>query len=389
MKGRLAGAIVGPALVATPALEAPLGRLGAPFVLVIVLPALALALEAFGWPDRLAGRIRRVRSPLARLGVSYGLWLVASAVLTLDVAAVAAASVGMAVAGTGRRERRWQLDGAILGSNVGSLLFPFSNLTNLMLVAASGIGFAAYVGAAMIPQVVGALAVGSILLWRSASVDSVDSVGPADEASGSVPAVSPESGPAVGGPWPGIALAVAVAGSIGAVAAGLLGADMVAPFAIAAGVCCAMAVGLGRIDLADVVGGTPLTALAVIGAAVLLAGPIGSIAGSVPVPAGAIGLVAIAVVGGGLAALVNNLPAAAFGATWLAPAGPMAIVAFLIGTNFGSIATPHGSVATILARSVGARAGHSVSPADYMRGAWRYALVGTAVALVALASPLH
>ena len=61
-------------------------------------------------------------------------------------------------------------------------------------------------------------------------------------------------------------------------------------------------------------------------------------------------------VGSVLAMTVNNLPVVASSvrrgsrARILRP-----IIAFLIGTNIAAIATPHGSVATILARSVGAR----------------------------------
>lgn len=138
-----AGLAVAAVLIGAPILAAPLGRLGSPFALLLVLPPLALALEAFGWRDRLARRLARIRRPLARLLTTYIVWLATSTLLTLDVAAVAAASVGIAVAADRDEERRWQLGGAILGANVGSLLLPFSNLTNLVLVAATGIGFVA------------------------------------------------------------------------------------------------------------------------------------------------------------------------------------------------------------------------------------------------------
>ncbi len=150
--------MVGAILLLAPFLTTPLGRLSSPFALLVVLPPLALALEAFGWRERLASRLTQIRRPMPRLLATYAAWLATSAALTLDVAAVAAASVGIAVAGPRAWERRWQLGCAILGANVGSLLLPFSNLTNLVLVSASGIGFAAYVRAAVWPQVAAASA---------------------------------------------------------------------------------------------------------------------------------------------------------------------------------------------------------------------------------------
>ena len=126
-------------MLAAPIVSAPLNRLSSPFALLIVLPPLALALDAYGWSAQLAAPLRRLDPARVRLLGTYAVWLATSALLTLDVAAVAAASVGIGVAGRRADERRWQLGSAILGANVGSLLLPFSNLTNLILVSATGI----------------------------------------------------------------------------------------------------------------------------------------------------------------------------------------------------------------------------------------------------------
>lgn len=56
----IAGLAVGSILVVTPAAPAPLGSLSSPFALLIVLPALVLALEAFGWRQRIAAQLRRI-----------------------------------------------------------------------------------------------------------------------------------------------------------------------------------------------------------------------------------------------------------------------------------------------------------------------------------------
>jgi Na+/H+ antiporter NhaD/arsenite permease-like protein len=97
------------------------------------------------------------------------------------------------------------------------------------------------------------------------------------------------------------------------------------------------------------------------------------------------GLVLALVVGGGLAALVNNLPAAAFGAVWLVGAQPATVVAYLLGTNVVALASPHGSVATMLARAVGHRHGVGTPTTRYLRTAWAYAAAGAVAGLLALA----
>ena len=209
--------------------SAPLGRFSSPFALLIVLPSLALALEAFGWRERLAYKLVRIRRPLLRLGTPYALWLVTSAILTLDVAAVAAASVGIAVGREDEGERRWQLGGAILGANVGSLLLPFSNLTNMVLIAASGIGLAGYVRLVIWPQLAAALAVGLLFVARARRSVIGRQASPAASSIGSqerLPRSADHTTRAAGG--------IALAGAIGAVVVGLAGGDMAVPFAASA-----------------------------------------------------------------------------------------------------------------------------------------------------------
>jgi arsenical pump membrane protein len=376
----LAGLAVAGALMVTPVLASPFGRLSSPLAMLVVLTPLALSLEAFGWRDQLAARLARIRSTLPRLLATYVAGLVTSATLTLDVAAVAAASVGIAVARDRDDERRWQLGGAILGANVGSLLLPYSNLTNLVLVSASGVGFATYVGLAVWPQLAAALAVGLFFVVRArgSAVDSAEARLPADD---SVTTVAPLT---LGGASRAAGV-VAVVGAASAIAAGLAGSDVAVPFAASAGILAGFAVGSGRLAARDVTRSIPLAGLIVIGLAAIASGPIAVAAGLLPRPDTAIGGLALALaVGGLLSSAINNLPAAALGATWLSGAHPATIVAFLIGTNVAAIATPHGSVATILARAVGSRHGVDTPARAYLRSAWRYASVGAAVAVLVL-----
>jgi arsenical pump membrane protein len=377
---RLVGGVAVAVVIAcAPAIVLPLGRLGSPFALLVALPPLALALEAFGWRDRMAARLVRIQPVLVRLLATYAAWLATSAALTLDVAAVAAASVGIAVAGPNEEERRWQLGGAILGANVGSLFFPFSNLTNLVLVTGSGIGLAGYVGLAIWPQLAAALAVGCLFAIRarralSRSLDNLE----VDARPAVLPIGQPDRlGGAAGG--------VALAGAATALIFGFTGMDMALPFAMVAALLAGFAVASGRLDIRKLARAVPLSGLAVIGLAAIAYGPMNMAAGILPHPDPTlVGLVLALGIGALLAMAINNLPAAAFGAVWLAGAHPATIVAFLIGTNVAALATPHGSVATLLARAVGVRNGITTPVGTYLRSAWRYAAIGTAAGLLAL-----
>jgi arsenical pump membrane protein len=345
----------------------------------VVLPPLALGLEAHGWRDLIASRLGRIRHPVARLLSAYAIWLATSALLTLDVAVVAAASVGVAVAGRDSVERRWQLGGAILGANVGSLLFPFSNLTNLVLVSASGVGLATYVGVAAGPQLAAAVVVGLLLAARSRSA--LDRARRAGKDSAPEPMSDP-AGASGAASW---SVAVVLGAVAGAIACGLLAIDVAYPFAAASAALVGAAVVRGRLSGAMVVGSLPVWGLVVVTVAAVFAGPLATAGAAVPGPGAGVGALLLAVGAGGLlASLANNLPAAAVGAGWLAGAGPGTIVAFLIGTNIAAIVTPYGSVATLLARRIGSSRGVELTSRGYMGGAWRYAGAGTLAAVAVL-----
>lgn len=377
----VAGATVGVVLMATPVLAAPLGRLSSPFALLVTLPTLALTLEAFGVRDGLASRLVSIRRPLARLMTNYAIWLITSAILSLDVAAVASASIAITAAGEDQEERRWQLGGAILGSNVGSLLLPFSNLTNMVLVSATGMGLAAYVGLAVWPQLAAALAVGLLLAVRARKPIARGLT--ADGSQHQVRLITEP--PGILGKQAGVAGVAALVSAAAAVAVGLVGGDMAVPFAIAASLLATAAVASGRLTISAIIRTVPLAGLVIIVLAAVASAPMATVGGLLPQPQESPGglLLALAV-GSVLAIAVNNLPAAAFGATWLARAHPAAIIAFLIGTNVAALATPHGSVATLLARAVGARHGVATPARAHLGSAWRYASIGVVAAILAL-----
>ena len=376
------GVAVGGPLALSPLVAGPLGPLGPPFALLVVLPVLALALESFGWSRAAAMGLRRVGGPVWRLVSAYGVWLGTSALLTLDVSAAAGASVGVEVAGRDPRTRQWHLGAALLGSNTGSLLFPFSNLTNLVLVGAAGIGFASFLATAWLPQVGAALAIGAILAVRARR--SGELTPPVGVTTAPRAAVSDMDDAEDDRPSLAVGL-VALAGAVGSIAFGLGGLDMAIPFALAAALAAAAAVASGRLGGGDLVRPVPFAALALVAVAALLAGPISAVAGLVPHPGDdALGLVLALVAGGLLAMALNNLPAAAFGGAWLVHAAVPVVVAYLIGTNIAALATPHGSAATMLVRAGGASRGADMPAAAHLRGAWRYALAGSVAALVLL-----
>lgn len=372
------GILMGSLVAMSPIAGAPLARFGSPFALLIVLPALALSLEAFGWSECIASIVRRLSRPLPRLLGAYTFWLTTSAVLTLDVAAAAGPSVAADTAGPGTAQRRWHLGAAMLGSNVGSLLFPFSNLTNLVLVGAAGIGLASFIETAWLPQLGAALAVGTVLALRARRSGDFNREAALTGFEGDRPALPTD-------PHARLAGAVALLGAAGAIVIGLVGGDMAIPFALSGGAVTGSAIALGRIEPQDVGRAIPYPALALIVAATLAAGPISSQTHLVPQPSvDPAGLALAVLVGGTLASAVNNLPAAAFGAVWLSHAPVAVIVAYLIGTNVAAVATPHGSAATMLVRSGSERRGSPLSTSAHFKTAWLYAIAGSAGALVFL-----
>lgn len=363
-----------------------LGPLAGTMLLVLVLPPLAAALEVLGWAGIVAGVIQRARlSVRTEVLAAYGLWTVVSATLTLDVAAVVAVPVGLRLAARrGREAAASQVFGAILGANVGSLLFPFSNLTNLVLVAATGTTFAAYVGAAWWPQVL-AIA-GTALLLAVRARATVQDEPLKDFPEDARAALDRSDAPR----WTLLGGLAAAAGAVAAIIVGLAGGDVAVVFAVTAAVVVTSAVASGRpgVGASDVLRSIPPVAVAVVLFAAVAVGPASGLASLFPSPQASLSpimaLPLIALIGGALAATVNNLPAAAFGAIWLHGASPDAVVAYLIGTNLLAIATPHGSVATMLVRRLASRGGFETSALEHLTTAWLPTLAAGGPAILAL-----
>jgi arsenical pump membrane protein len=347
----------------------PLGPLAGTMLLVVTLPPLAASLDALGWVSIVVERIREARLSTTReLVAAYATWLAISATLTLDLAAVVAVPVGLRLAaGQDKRSSRNQLGAAILGSNVGSLLFAFSNLTNLILVSATGISFAAYLAAALVPQLLAAVGVGALLVYRTRR----RAAGPSSSLELAMPAGFDSNTPERATRLTLVGGAIAAVGALSAVVVGLAGGDVAPVFAIATAIVAGCAIASERQGTRprDLARSIPPAGIAIVALAAIAIGPMADLADFIPNPQTAmpqiVALPMIALVGGLLAATVNNLPAAAFGAFWLVGASPAAIVAFLIGTNLIAIG-PHGSLATILCQRQAARKGVRVGARMYL-----------------------
>lgn len=249
------------------------------------------------------------------------------------------------------------------------------------------ISFAAYVAAAFVPQLLAAVGVGALLASRTHR----RVAGPSFCLAAATPTV--EFDPTLHEKATRLALAggaVAAIGAIAAVAVGLAGGDVAPVFGIATAIVAACAIASERpgtrpLDLARSI---PPGGVAIVGIAAIAIGPMAGRALLVPDPqmtlTPMVALPIIALVGGLLAATVNNLPAAAFGAIWLEGGSPEAILAFLIGTNLIAIGTPHGSLATIRCQRLAARQGIRVGTGTYLGTAWRYASAAGLPALGAL-----
>lgn len=169
---------------------------------------------------------------------------------------------------------------------------------------------------------------------------------------------------------------------------GFAGGDVAAVLTLVAATITALALLDGRLAAGAIRHAIPWSAVLVILAAGVLREPIGALAAHLPVPGtevpSALALPAVALVGGILAAALNNLPAAAFGAIWLHAAGGPLVIAYLLGTNILALVTPHGSVATMLGRTLAHRGGVVITPRDYLWRGWRFAVAGTVPALLVL-----
>ncbi len=326
------------------------------FLVASLVVAEACAAEGvFAYLGELVSSAGR-RDPRRVLVVAVVAAAVVTAVLSLDATVVMLTPVVLAAAG-GHAARRPLALVCVRLANSASLLLPVSNLTNLLALPRTQLGFLAWVGVMTLPwlAVVAVEYAGVRLLLRR------------DLGAPALPAAE-----GAGVPAPRFALAVLGVMLLGFAGLSPLGVE---PFWVAGAAGVVLAVrGLtrGTLSTRRLVDSAHLPfAVFVLGLAVVVAGVATSFLGgllddlvgaSVPRPptgdlSGLVGLLAVAAVATVLANVVNNLPATLLLLPLVAPLGTPALLAALVGVNVGAALTYPGSLANLLWRRVLVRAG--------------------------------
>ena len=287
-----------------------------------------------------------------------------TAVLSLDATVVLLTPVVFATASrVGVRPRPHVYATAHL-ANSASLLLPVSNLTNLLVLEASGLGFGMFAAMMLMPWLV-SLAIEYVVFRRHFASDL--SVREQDGGSAPEPVQVPR-------------FAVAVLGLVlvGFVACSALGLETF--WAALLGV-----VLLGGKRLAQAHGGERreeavalarsvnlwfvvfVLSLGIVVRAVVDNGLSEAMGHLVPHGASLASLLALAFTAALLANVVNNLPAVLVLLPLVAPVGPVAVLAVLIGVNIGPNLTYVGSLATLLWRRIVADHDHDTEVSEFTK----------------------
>ena len=302
--------------------------------------------ERAGLFDALAGRMAAASggSPRRLLALVFAVAAAVTAVLSLDATVVLLTPIVFASAARMRTSPKPHVYACSHLANSASLLLPVSNLTNLLAFHASGLSFTRFAALMVLPAAA-AVAVEWLVLSRffAGELDRPRVARPPDEERRRLPRA------------PVAVLAVTLAGF------GLSSPLGIAPVWVAAA-------GAAALTLPALVRGTARPAalvraaepgflVFVLGLGVIVAAAsdrgLASAVGAV-VPAGdsLLALLAIAFVAAALANLVNNLPATLILVPVVAAAGPVPVLAALVGVNVGPNLTYVGSLATLLWRRV-------------------------------------
>ena len=278
--------------------------------------------------------------PVALLGLVFVAGSSITAVLSLDATVVLLTPVVFATALRLRLRPKPHVYACTHLANTASLLLPVSNLTNLLAFRASGLSFAHFAATMALPWLA-AISVEWLVLRRFFASDLAGH--------GELAGVPP-------GPVPRYAVAVLGLTLAGFGLASPAGVDPAVVAALGAGALAVPALARGRARAGDLVRAVAVPFLAFVAAlgVVVRAAAEGGLGRLVErlVPAGGSlwSLLAVAVVAGLLANLVNNLPAVLLLLPAAAAAGPGTVLAALLGVNIGPNLTYVGSLATLLWR---------------------------------------
>lgn len=282
-------------------------------------------------------------SPARLLRHAVVLAVVTTSLLSLDATAVLLTPVVLAAAGRLGVSSRAPAHATGHLANSGSLLLPMANLTNLLAVAATGIGIAAFAAAMALPLLAAVAVEYAALRWffrRELAEPGHRDV---------------EAGP-VG--WPRAPVVVIGCALVGFAAASLVGVDAAWVALAAALALAAHTVGRGWASVGDVARAMDVpfllfvAGLAIVVRAAVDAGLGDRIAAALPTTDSLAALLVFAIAGAVLANVVNNIPAFLILLTPALAVGTPAVLAVLIGVNIGPNLAYPGSLATLLWRRV-------------------------------------
>jgi arsenical pump membrane protein len=280
--------------------------------------------------------------PVALLGLVFVAGSAITAVLSLDATVVLLTPVVFATAVRLQLRPKPHVYACTHLANSASLLLPVSNLTNLLAFQASGLSFTRFAAVMALPWLA-AIAVEWLVLRRFFASDLAGHGRLAQE---------PPAG------TPRYAVTVLALTLVGFGLASPLGVDPAVVAALGAAALAIPALARGRVqvgDLARAVAVPFLLFVAALGVVVraVSEGGLGQLVEQLVPGGGQLwSLLAVAVVAGLLANLVNNLPAILLLLPAAVAAGPGTVLAALIGVNVGPNLTYVGSLATLLWRRV-------------------------------------
>lgn len=309
---------------------------------ILVFGHLCAQAGVFDYFGSLAAAVSRAR-PRQLLLLVVGLAAIVTVVLTLDATVVLLTPVVLAVTARTKVPARPHVFACTRLANGGSLLLPVSNLTNLLAFSASGLSFARFTALMLLPWLI--VVTGEWAGLRSYFARDLPSQ----------PGEPEEHVPTA----PRYALGVLAVTVVAIVLCSSL--DVAVAWAAVGGCLLLLLPRIARRDLApiDVVReASPgfclfVFALGVIVDGVLDHGLHRALTHLVPHGAELVSLLAITFLAAALANLVNNLPATLVLVPIVAAAaGPIGVLAVLLGVNIGPNATYQGSLATLLWRRI-------------------------------------
>jgi arsenical pump membrane protein len=340
--------------------QSALRRLGPTVGFLAALLVLADGARRAGVFDALGALMSRgARSdPRRLLAMVFFAASLTTAVLSLDSTIVLLTPIVFATAARLPTEPRPHVIASCHLANSASLLLPVSNLTNLLAIAATGLSFPRFAGLMVLPWLV-AIGVDWVVLSRVSRED----LGHAS------PGAEPDAPVAL--PW--LALAVIALTLTGFACSSVIGVDPVW-FAAAGAVALTLHTPPGSLRDVQALAGAAEPAFLVfvlaLGVVVAAAGHAGLsvfVRTLLPGGAGLPALLAIAGLSALAANLLNNLPATLILLPALAAAGPVPVLAMLIGVGVGPNLTFVGSLATLLWRRILRQHGVAVDAREFLR----------------------